>query len=67
MSTDTPVRIVIDPDVCMGIGACELLAPEAVTVGTDGVAVAADRPLSHAAAVALRDACPSGALRIAEG
>lgn len=58
-------RITIDRTVCVGIGACELLAPDAVVVGPDGVAVAAERALPSATATALRDACPSGALRIA--
>ncbi len=57
------VRIAIDPDVCVGIGMCELLYPAVVAVGADQVAHArGGGHLTVAAATALRDGCPSGAI-----
>jgi ferredoxin len=66
--TGTPdaVRIEVDPAVCVGIGACELAAAQAIAVGGDGVARPAGVVLARDAAAALRDVCPSGALRVVD-
>ena len=60
------VRIEVDPAVCVGIGACELAAPQAIAVGDDGVARPTGVVLTHDSAAALRDVCPSGALRVVD-
>jgi ferredoxin len=60
------VFITIDPDVCVGVGKCEELEPDAVELGDDGVS----RPLEGVAlpedrADRLCTNCPSGAISIA--
>lgn len=63
-----PQQIVIDPDVCIGAGACELLAPDRVVVGSDGVArLCTSGPIPADTASALVHACPSGALTAGSG
>lgn len=60
------VFIRIDEDVCIGVGRCEELEPNAVELGDDGVS----RPLPDVAltqerAERLCRECPSGAISIA--
>ena len=60
------VFVTIDPDVCIGIGKCEELEPNAVELGDDGVS----RPLAGIAiprerAEKIVKRCPSGAIEIA--
>ena len=60
------VFIQIDQDVCIGVGRCEELEPDAVELGDDGVS----RPLEGIAltqerADKLCTNCPSGAISIA--
>jgi ferredoxin len=60
------VFVTIDPDVCIGIGKCEELEPNAVELGDDGVS----RPLPGIAlpqerAEKILRRCPSGAISIA--
>lgn len=61
------VRLVVDTDVCVGIGQCEALEPDAFDYDEDaghasfrhGASLPADR------AEAVIRACPSGAISIA--
>lgn len=60
------VFIAIDPDVCMGVGKCEELEPNAVEIGDDSIS----RPregvaLPEERAERLCTSCPSGAISIA--
>ena len=60
------VFVQIDPDVCIGVGKCEELEPNAVELGDDGIS----RPLPGVAlpqerAEAIVKNCPSGAISIA--
>lgn len=59
------VLITISEDRCIGIGNCELLAPEAVELGADGIARTTGLPLERDLAQKLCDECPSGAIEIA--
>lgn len=60
------VFIKIDADICIGVGKCEELEPNAVELGDDGLS----RPLPGVAlpeerAEAICRNCPSGAISIA--
>ncbi len=60
------VFIEIDPDICIGVGKCEELEPNAVELGDDSIS----RPLPGVAlpeerAKRLCTNCPSGAISIA--
>lgn len=60
------VFVAIDPDVCVGVGKCEELEPNAVELGDDGVS----RPhpgiaLPEERAERICNTCPSGAISIA--
>ena len=60
------VLIAIDPDVCIGVGKCEELEPNAVELGDDGVShplPGVGLPQERAEVICKR--CPSGALTIA--
>ena len=62
------VKLVVDHDVCVGIGQCEMLEPDSfeydeeagLATVRDGVMLPADR------AHAVIKACPSGAIKVAE-
>jgi ferredoxin len=60
------VFVHIDPDVCIGVGKCEEVEPNAVELGDDGIS----RPLPGIAlpkerAEVIVKNCPSGAISIA--
>jgi ferredoxin len=60
------VFVHIDPDVCVGVGRCEDVEPNAVELGDDGIS----RPLPRIAlpqerAEVICNNCPSGAISIA--
>ena len=60
------VFVEIDDDICVGVGKCEELEPNAVELGDDGLS----RPLPGVAlpqerAEAICKNCPSGAISIA--
>lgn len=57
-------QITIDLDVCVGIGVCELLHPERITVDADQHARARSTTVPIEVARALRDGCPSGAIAV---
>jgi ferredoxin len=60
-----PVRI--DPDTCVGIGACVAAEPETFVFNDDGTSsVMPGRLLPRARAELVRDGCPSGAIEISE-
>ncbi len=62
------VRLVVDPQVCVGIGQCEALEPDVFEIDDDGVAVtlgAGTLPIERANAVT--EACPSGAISVIHG
>jgi ferredoxin len=63
------MRIAADRDLCVGSGACELLAPEFFEVGEDGVVRVLQPQPGQADEDAVRDAvaqCPTGALGLAD-
>lgn len=65
-AADARAVVLIDPEVCIGAGVCEELAPGLVALGADEVA----RPVPGAAitlglAEELRARCPSGAIAVA--
>ena len=60
------VFIAIDPDVCVGVGKCEELEPNAVDLGDNSVS--SPRPgiaLTRERAEQLVKNCPSGAISVA--
>ncbi len=62
------LRVRVDPDVCVGIGQCEMLEPEVFEYDEDaGLAGARDgATLSPERAAAVVKACPSGAISIVD-
>lgn len=66
MSED--VQLTVDHDVCVGIGQCEMLEPEAFEYDEEaGLATAKDGvTLSTERAAAVVKACPSGAIKIVD-
>jgi ferredoxin len=58
-------RVVIDPELCMSAGVCELEAPEVFELDADGIVQV--RPPADVAVVeqAVR-ACPTGALQLVD-
>jgi ferredoxin len=67
-STDEErVEVIIDPDVCVGIGACVAAEPEAFIFNEDGSSrVVPGCRLPRHRAEQVRVGCPSGAIAIAE-
>ncbi len=63
------MRVEADSELCIGSGACEVLAPDVFEVGEDGVVrVLRPRP-GQADEDAVRDAvaqCPTGALGLTD-
>ncbi len=59
-------RIAIERDLCSGFGACADIDSESFALGPDGVAVALVEATDRDAAVAAAQACPMGAIRVAD-
>jgi len=61
-------RLTLDPECCIGVGQCEMLAPDVFRLDDDeGIAVMIGgpwRPVDEARLLA--DRCPSGAIQVAE-
>lgn len=59
-------RAVIDPDVCVGSGACEFEDPEHFVVddGGTGRVIAGAKPLDHHRLIRIADACPARAISV---
>jgi ferredoxin len=67
MNDDDLVRVEVDADVCVGIGACVAAEPEAFELGDDGVSrVHPSAQLSRVRAETVVNNCPSGAIRVVE-
>ncbi len=58
------VRLIIDPDECVGYGGCVREDPEAVSLDDAGCARPLLAELDRDRAEHLCDLCPSGAIRI---
>ena len=59
------LRVIVDPDVCLGGGQCELLCPDVFEVSyVSRVRVEQVDPLRADAVRTAADACPSGAIRV---
>ena len=56
-------RVVVDREVCMGAGVCELEAPEVFELDDDGV-LQVHQPADPASVETAVRACPTGALRL---
>ena len=56
-------RVVVDREVCMGAGVCELEAPEVFELDADGVLQVHEITDVTAVETAVR-ACPTGALQL---
>jgi ferredoxin len=64
---DTPVRVTIDPAICIGSGNCVRLAPGAIAIGEDGIAQVADLGAQEITRLRLAErSCPTGAILIEE-
>jgi ferredoxin len=67
MTGDDRVSVFVDPDVCIGVGACVASEPEVFDLGDDGVSRAKPSArLSRDRAEAVETGCPSGAIRLLE-
>jgi ferredoxin len=58
------VRLIVDPDNCIGSAECVALDPEAVELDERGTARIRVPELEEDRALALCDACPVGSLSI---
>jgi ferredoxin len=59
------VEVAVDPDVCIGIGACVAAEPDAFVLGDDGVtSVVPGVLLPRDRAEQVLAGCPSGAISI---
>ena len=58
------VRVIVDPDACIGSAECVALDPEAVKLDEQGTAQMLLPELEEERARQLCDACPTGALSI---
>jgi ferredoxin len=59
------VRVAVDQDVCVGIGACAASEPDVFALGDDGVSsVVPGAVLPRERAEEVCDGCPSGAISI---
>jgi ferredoxin len=58
-------RVVVDREVCMGTGVCELEAPGVFELDDDGVPRVHEPVDLRAAETAVRS-CPTGALRLTD-
>jgi ferredoxin len=56
-------RVVVDREVCMGAGVCEMEAPEVFELDADGVPQVHE-PIDPAAVETAVRACPTGALQL---
>ena len=56
-------RVVVDREVCMGAGVCEMEAPEVFELDADGV-LQVREPTDLAAVETAVRACPTGALEL---
>ena len=56
------VRLIVDPDSCIGSAECVALDPEAIELDDDGCARPLISQLDEARARRLCDSCPVGAL-----
>jgi len=59
-------RILIEPELCSGFGACVDADAESFALGADGIAVALVGETDRDAALAAARACPMSAIRIAD-
>jgi len=59
------VRLIVDPDACIGSGECVALEPEAIELDAQGIAEVTAPELDEVRAKAVCDACPVGAISIA--
>ena len=59
------VRLIIDPDVCIGSGECVAEEPDAVELDRHGIAVVTAPELEEERARTLCDNCPVGAISCA--
>lgn len=66
--SDVWARLSLDREVCIGVGQCEMLAPDVFRLDDDdGVSAFVGSPwLPQARAELLADKCPSGAITVAE-
>lgn len=60
------VRVIVDPDACIGSAECVASDPEAVELDEHGTARMLLPELDEGRAKQLSDACPVGALSIAK-
>ena len=58
-------RVVVDREVCMGAGVCEMEAPETFELDADGVLQVGEVTDASAVETAVR-ACPTGALQLVD-
>ena len=58
-------RVVVDREVCMGAGVCELEAPEVFELDADGV-LQVHQPTDLTAVETAVRACPTGALQLVD-
>ena len=59
-------RVVIDRELCMSAGVCEMQAPEVFELDAEGVVQVIGEPSDLAAVEDAVAACPTGALGLAD-
>ena len=58
------VKLIVDPDACIGSGECVALEPEAVELDEQGIAEVITPEIEEERAKLLCDTCPVGAISI---
>jgi ferredoxin len=58
------VKVIADPDTCIGSGECVATDPEAVELDDDGIACILVPELDEERAERLAEACPVGAITV---
>lgn len=64
------MRVVVDRDKCLGVGLCEVAAPDYFEVGEDGYSITRKSGVAEPDLAKVRgavDNCPMQALRLEEG
>jgi ferredoxin len=63
------MRVIVDPDICLGCGICEGIAPDVFQLGADAIATVLLNPVPESYRAEVQDAveqCPEEAIIIEE-
>ena len=61
------MKVIVDPDICLGCGICEGIAPDVFSLGAEPYAIVLLNPVPdsfRAAVIEAEKQCPEGAIEI---